>query len=121
MPRPIHFELGADDVPRAISFYENVFGWRFEGWGGPMEYWLITTGEEGEQGINGGLGMRADGVESVNTYDVPDLDTALAAIEANGGKVISPRQPVAGVGWMAYCRDTESNTFGIMQMDPSVK
>jgi predicted enzyme related to lactoylglutathione lyase len=24
-----------------------------------------------------------------------------------------------GVGYMAYCRDTEGNTFGIMQEDPN--
>ena len=26
-----------------------------------------------------------------------------------------------GVGWMAYCKDTEGNTFGLMQPDPNVK
>ncbi|MDO8491212.1 MAG: hypothetical protein Q7T04_04265 [Dehalococcoidia bacterium] len=31
------------------------------------------------------------------------------------------QQPVPGVGYFAYCLDTEGNTFGIMQDDKSVK
>ena len=27
MPRPIHFEIHADDPQRAIAFYTGVFGW----------------------------------------------------------------------------------------------
>jgi predicted enzyme related to lactoylglutathione lyase len=26
--------------------------------------------------------------------------------------------PIPGVGWLAYCKDTEGNVFGIMQDDP---
>ena len=121
MPRLIHFELGADDMQRAASFYETVFGWRFEKWAGPMEYWLISTGEEGEPGIGGGLGKKSEGTENANTFDVPDIDAAMAAIEANGGKMISPKQAVPGVGWSAYCKDTEGNIFGIMQTDESAQ
>ena len=29
MPRPIHFEIHAGDPQRAISFYNQVFGWTF--------------------------------------------------------------------------------------------
>jgi predicted enzyme related to lactoylglutathione lyase len=28
---------------------------------------------------------------------------------------------IPGVGYLAYCQDTEGNTFGIMQADPSAK
>jgi uncharacterized protein len=44
MNRPIHFEIPAEDPERAIQFYEKVFGWKFERWNGPMEYWTISTG-----------------------------------------------------------------------------
>ena len=27
--------------------------------------------------------------------------------------------PVPGVGWLAYCKDTEGNVFGMMQTDPT--
>ncbi len=112
MSRVIHFELAADDPTRAIAFYENVFGWQFNKWEGPVEYWLITTGPESKPGIDGGLAQRADpAVSTENTVGV----------EANGGKIVRPKQAVPGVGWMAYCQDTEGNTFGIMQEDPSAQ
>jgi len=53
MPRPTHFEIPSDNPERAISFYEAVFGWKFQKWEGPMPYWLITTGPDSEPGING--------------------------------------------------------------------
>jgi predicted enzyme related to lactoylglutathione lyase len=34
MPQNVaHFAIHADDVDRARGFYEQVFGWCFEGWG----------------------------------------------------------------------------------------
>ena len=44
MPRPCHFDLTADEPERAMKFYKDVFGWKFEKWDGPMEYWMVTTG-----------------------------------------------------------------------------
>lgn len=55
MPRVIHFEIHAGEPARAISFYEKVFGWTFQKWEGPMEYWLVITGPDDQPGINGGL------------------------------------------------------------------
>ena len=62
MPRPVHFELEAEDPERAVRFYTDVFGWKFDKWeqeGFP--YWLITTGGPEEPGIDGGLGPRQPG------------------------------------------------------------
>jgi uncharacterized protein len=123
MPRPIHFEIPADDPARAIKFYETVFGWTFSKWGeGPMPYWLITTGPEGEPGINGGLMPRQNpGQPCVNTIGVAGLDASAALIERSGGQVVVPKMPIPGIGWLAYCKDTEGHIFGIMQPDPSVR
>ncbi len=118
MPRPIHFELAADDPDRAVAFYSKVFGWKVDKWGGPQDYWLLTTGPDNEPGINGAI-MRRQSPEHtlVNTISVPSLDDALASITANGGKILSERMTVPGVGYMAYCQDTEGNPLGVMQMD----
>jgi len=122
MSRVIHFELPADDPERAIKFYEKAFGWKFEKWQGPVEYWLIMTGPEDEPGIDGGLARRdSPGSSTVNTISVASVDEAVAKIEVHGGKVIRPKSPVPGVGWLAYCQDTEGNTFGIMQEDPEAR
>jgi predicted enzyme related to lactoylglutathione lyase len=29
--------------------------------------------------------------------------------------------PIPGMGWLAYCKDTEGNIFGMMQGDPNAK
>ena len=35
-----------------------------------------------------------------------------------GGTVALAKMPIPGVGWLAYCKDTEGNIFGMMQPDP---
>jgi uncharacterized protein len=127
--RVVHFEIHADQPERAIQFYSKVFGWQFTAWGGPMPYWLIKTGEQGQPGIDGGLVTRrgpgpSDG-QAVNAYvctvDVTSVDDYVARISANGGLIALAKMAVPGVGWLAYGKDTEGNIFGIMQRDPTAK
>jgi predicted enzyme related to lactoylglutathione lyase len=120
MPRPVHFEIPADNPRRAIDFYSKVFGWKFQKWEGPMDYWLITTGETTEPGINGGLLQRQHPEQPcVNTVTVANLDESLAVVESSGGVCVVPKMPVPTVGWLAYCKDTEGHIFGMMQPDTS--
>jgi uncharacterized protein len=122
MPRPVHFEIPAENPQRAIDFYTKVFGWKFSKWDGPMDYWIITTGQLPEPGIDGGLMPRRDPNQPcVNTIGVTNLDETVATVLANGGVIALPKMPVPGVGWLAYCKDTEGHIFGMMQNDPSAK
>jgi hypothetical protein len=122
MPRPIHFDLSADNPERAMGFYKEVFGWKFEKWNGPMEYWMVTTGDEKEPGINGGLTRKGEsGMPNMNTVSVTSVDEFSKRIADKGGKILTPKMPIPGIGWFATCQDTEGNTFGIMQNDPSAK
>jgi predicted enzyme related to lactoylglutathione lyase len=120
MARVIHFELAADDPERATEFYKNVFGWQIQKWDGPQDYWLATTGAKGTPGIDGAIMRRDPGMPAVvNTIDVTALDDMIAMVTANGGTIVAPRMTVPGVGYFAYCQDTEGNTFGMMQSDTS--
>ena len=84
-----------------------------------MDYWLIKTGQPGEPGIDGGLLPRRDPQQPcVNTIGVANLDEMLKTVEANGGKCVVPKMAVPGVGWLAYCKDTEGHIFGMIQNDP---
>lgn len=122
MPRVIHFEIGADDPTRASKFYSKVFGWKIENWAGPQDYWLATTGPDTEPGINGAIMKRPDPKATViNTIGVPSVDDFATKVTKNGGKVLTPKMPIPGVGYFAYCLDTEGNQFGIMQDDKSAK
>src|SRR5262249_19647278 len=56
MNRVTHFEIYTDDPVAVQPFYKDVFGWKFQKFeGGPIEYWLVTTGDDKEPGINGGM------------------------------------------------------------------
>jgi len=117
MPRPVHFDMSAEDPERAVQFYGDVFGWTFQKWDGPMDYWMVTTGTDGI-GINGGLSRRSgDNATIMNTIDVPSVDDYLDRITSAGGKVVMPKDAVPGVGWFAEFVDPEGNHFGIMQPD----
>ena len=110
-----------DDPDRAVKFYSEVFDWKIEKWQGPVEYWLVITGGDDQPGINGGMMRRQGQTGTVNTIDVPSVDDFADKIVANGGKIVAPKMAVPGVGYLAYCQDTEGNTFGIMQSDMSAQ
>lgn len=127
MGRPVHFEIHAEDPSRAQGFYAGLFGWTFEKWAGPMEYWLVRTGEG--PGIDGGLLKRMGPnpppmeptpvVGWVCTVNIDDVDATVAKALELGGSVAMPKMALPGMGWLAYVKDTESNIVGLMAMDPS--
>ncbi len=122
VPRVIHFEIPADNTDRAVDFYRKVFGWKIEKWGGPSNYWLIKTGEEAEPGINGAITEKSVNTPATtNTVSVRSFEEAVKKIKQAGGEVLMPKMTVPRVGYMTYCKDTEGNVFGIMQMDQSAK
>jgi len=127
MPRVVHFEIHADDPARAVKFYEKLLGWSFQKWDGPMDYWMVITGPDSEPGINGGLLKRQGTIDGqaviayVCTVYVPNVDASVSTALENGGTLAVPKMAVPGVGWLAYCKDTEGNIFGMMQADESAK
>ncbi|MCU0248303.1 MAG: VOC family protein [Bryobacter sp.] len=101
MYRPIHFEIPSANPEAAIKFYGDLFGWKFQSWGGgPMEYWLVDTGDASQPGIQDAM-----------------VEKAVAA----GGQIALPKMPVPGVGWLAYVKDLDGHIFGLMQSDPEAK
>jgi uncharacterized protein len=118
--RITHFELVSDDLEKTAAFYREVFGWQIEKWDGPVDYWLVGTGDESTPGINGGL-MQAGGEYhgTINTIEVDDIDAAIAGVTAHGGEIISPKQPIPGVGLQAYFKDNCGIILGMIQRDPN--
>lgn len=122
MSRAIHFDLSADDPERAVRFYRSVFGWKVEKWQGPSDYWLMTTGDEKEPGITGGVAARIKPNDTTAVVlDVPSVDEYSEKVKSSGEEIREAKQVIPGVGYLAMCRDTEGNTFGIMQIDQSAK
>jgi predicted enzyme related to lactoylglutathione lyase len=51
----------------------------------------------------------------VITIDVPAIDDALAQVESNGGRTVTPRTPIPGMGAFAYFADSEGNVMGLWE------
>ena len=132
MNRIVHFEIQAGNPERAAKFYKDVFGWEINEWIVPgvqmkdeNRYWLVTTGPETEPGINGGLLFRRGPApiegQQVNAFvcivGVANLDESSEKALKAGGSVALPKMAVKDIGWLAYCKDTEGNIFGLMQDD----
>ena len=136
MNRIVHFEIHAGNPERAAKFYRDVFGWEIIEWvlrgvqiPDENRYWLVTTGPETEPGINGGLLFRRGQApiegQAVNafvcTVGVANLDESVDKALKAGGIVAFPKMAVKDIGWLAYCKDTEGNIFGMMQEDKSAQ
>lgn len=121
----VHFEIHAGDPERAVKFYTEVFGWDIKKWeGGAVEYWIVMTCPENTPGgINGGILRRKGDAPPencavngyVNSINVEDIDETIKKILSSGGTLALPKFDLAGVGQMAYFKDTEGNIFGIWQ------
>ena len=128
MSRVVHFEIQADDVERAKTFYGEVFGWSFQDWSQATgsTYLGVQTGPDDQPGINGGLLQRPAPVPAggqgtnafVCTMQVDDYDQAEKRILAAGGQVALPKFALPGMAWQGYYLDPEGNTFGIHEPDP---
>ncbi len=122
MPKVNHFDIPANNPEKAMEFYKKVFGWRFQKWEGPIDYWFSDSGNPNEEGINGAIGKKNDPNEGiVNTIGVDNLDKFIQKIIDSGGKITNPKHAIQGVGWLAYFEDLDGNTFGLMQDDPNAK
>ena len=119
MNRFTHFELATDDLEKTAAFYREVFGWGVYKWEGPVDYWLVDTGDASTPGINGGL--MASGGEfkgTINTIEVDDIDAAIAKVKANGGEMIMDKDTIPGVGFQAYFKDNVGIIVGLHQAFP---
>lgn len=121
MSKIFHFEIPAEDPERAIKFYESTFGWNIQKWQGPIEYWLVMTGDKSEEGIQGAIMRKTDELGVINTIRVANFDESFQKITTQGGTVVSGKITVPGVGYMAYFKDPDGNLLSIMQEDESVK
>jgi len=117
----VHFEIPADDVQRAKTFYSKLFGWKIEvmpveGMQG-MEYFVIDT-----YGLGGGMMKRMSPDQKITNYiGVPSVDEYSANVEKLGGKILVPKMAVPGMGYFVIVMDTENNTFGLWETDHTAK
>lgn len=132
----VHFEMGYFDGGRMKNFYETAFGWNLNQMGPEMgNYILAQTTETDEKGmvktpgtINGGFYQKTDNPQSHApsvVISVPDIKSAMTAVEKNGGKILGAMNEsgglsmeptmIPGVGlWISF-QDTEGNRVSLLQ------
>ena len=125
MGKVVHFEIPTDDLDRAKTFYEKVFGWELSTMEMPGggDYTGATTTPVDETmtptepgAINGALVRRDEGNSApVVTIDVDDIDAALEQITAAGGSTVTTRTAIPGMGAFAYFKDSEGNITGLWE------
>lgn len=122
MGRVVHFEITAEDPDRAAEFYRKAFGWEVSDWGGPDRYLLATTGAPDKAGINGAITKRQEHLQGViNTIEVDKWETGAKAVVDAGGELITEKSAIPGIGYVAYCLDTEGNVFAMLESNPAAK
>ncbi|MGH9374438.1 MAG: VOC family protein [Vicinamibacterales bacterium] len=122
MDKVVHFEIPFDNKQRAMTFYSETFGWQLMDMP-EMNYVMASTVEvDGQQmpkepgAINGGLFERPKEAPNPTLYvGVNSVDAAIKKVEAAGGKVVTPKTPIPGMGAYARIADTEGNVIGLFE------
>jgi predicted enzyme related to lactoylglutathione lyase len=122
MAKVVHFEIPFDDKSRATAFYSRAFGWQLQEIP-EMGYVMAHTVPVGENqlptepgAINGGLFQRPQEAPHPTIYvDVASVDGAIKDVEAAGGRVVTGKTPIPGMGAYARVADTEGNVIGLFQ------
>ena len=115
----VWFEIAADNVERAKSFYGSLFGWKIERFPGQMEYWHIDTGGSDDRPDGGLMGRKQPQQGITNYIGVPSVDEFAAKVQKLGGKICMPKTAVPQMGYFAICQDTENNVFGLWEKNES--
>lgn len=107
---PVWLDLSSSDVPGAIRFYGDLFGWEAD-IGGPALGGYVTFSRNGAR-VAGLLGAHAGGPEAWTTYLLTnDADKTAEAAIVNGGHVRF-NDRVADLGSMLVITDTTGAQVG---------
>jgi predicted enzyme related to lactoylglutathione lyase len=111
MPRLNYVELSVRDIAPAKAFYERAFGWSLADFG--PTYAATLTGDTD-------IGLQADSAEATRAplpvIDVENLEAALTAVEAAGGRIVKPIFAFPG-GRRFHFLDPSDNELAAVQGD----
>jgi len=123
---PSHFiwyELLTTDANASQRFYSDVVDWSVAPGSTPGMDYRHLTAPDGES-VGGMLQlteqMTAGGARPVwlGYIDVPDVDAAVTAIEAQGGRTQMPATTIENVGRMAMVTDPQGAPFYVLKPTP---
>jgi uncharacterized protein len=109
----VHVELNTTDVPKAKTFYGNLFGWKLEDVAMPSgTYTMIQVGE----GTGGGI-MQHPVPGALSAWLayvlVDDIAAATEKARSLGAVVMREVTEVPGAGWLSIIVDPTGATLGL--------
>ena len=112
----VWFEIPANNVNRAKSFYSKLFGWKIQKFPmGQHNYWHIDTGGDDKSPDGGILERQGKGHTVTNYIMVASVEQSAARVKKLGGQIIMPKTPVGDFGYFIICEDTEKNQFALWE------
>jgi predicted enzyme related to lactoylglutathione lyase len=116
----IWFEIYVQDMNRAKSFYQSVFGTELERLDTPdLEMWSfpMKTGKPGSAGaLVQANGVTSGGNSTLVYFRSPDCAIEAAKVTKAGGRLHREKMSIGKYGFVALAYDTEGNLFGIHSM-----
>ncbi|MCR2784609.1 MULTISPECIES: VOC family protein [unclassified Microbacterium] len=109
MAKMEHFEIPADDLPRAQEFYQRVLGFDYQPWGDDMG---MLTQPDGE-GVDGDLHERGAVSHPTVVFTVDRIEDTIALAVARGGSQVNEIQALGENGRWVYITDSEGNMIGL--------
>lgn len=117
----VWFDIPADDMGRAKTFYSKLFGWKIGAIPGMPDYLHIDTGGA-DASPDGGLMARKHPQHSITNYvNVPSVAKAAAKVGKLGGKICMEKTAVPQMGYFVICEDTEGNSFALWERNEKAK
>jgi uncharacterized protein len=118
----VWFEIPADNVERARTFYGKLFGWKITEFAGARTpYWHIDTGGADDTPDGGMMKRQGPGHNITNYIGVPSVDQAATKVEKLGGKICMNKTAVPQMGYFVVCQDTENNMFALWEPNENAK
>lgn len=115
MKKPINwFELFVTDMSRAVKFYEHALDIKLE-----LQEHAGELNAIFDSGSGGGSLVKRNGrspsAEGALVYFNCDgkLDAVLGRVEKAGGKIVSGRESIGPMGFIAMVKDSEGNQIGL--------
>jgi uncharacterized protein len=107
----VHIEIPAADMAKAGEFYQKLFGWTIT-----HDEKMNYTMWEPSTGPGGGFSPLGDqikpGIVMIHV-DSDDIEADLKKAVQLGGKIVTPKGEIPGVGWWGTFKDPTGNLISL--------
>ena len=117
----VWFEIPADNVDRAKTFYRKLFGWKINPFPTMPDYQHIDTSGQDASPDGGLMTRRYPGKPSPAMSMWRRWPNRSQRWKSWAARSCVPKSAVPQMGYFAVCQDTEGNTFALWEMNQKAK